>query len=101
MTEIEATWFTVAIVIACPLITVFIYIVFEYYKNNILSDLNRMKTVEANKGKTVFETLPELNQIARELGVNVNNWKVIEEYFNRHPEERSQQELKSNKTLKK
>lgn len=57
--------------------------------------------LEANKGKTVFETLPELNQIARELGVNVNNWKVIEEYFNRHPEERSQQELKSNKTLKK
>lgn len=51
--------------------------------------------------KTIFETLPELNQIARELGVNVNNWKVIEEYFNRHPEERSQQELKSNKTLKK
>ena len=57
--------------------------------------------LEANKGKTVFETLPELNQISRELGVNVNNWKMIEEYFNRHPEERSQQELKSNKTLKK
>ena len=57
--------------------------------------------LEANKGKTVFETLPDLNQIARELGVNVNNWKVIEEYFNRHPEERSQQKLKTNKTLKK
>lgn len=27
MTETEATWFTVAIVIACPLIAVFIYIV--------------------------------------------------------------------------
>lgn len=64
-----------------------------------------MRTVkemlEVNKGKTVFETLPELNQIARELGVNVNSWKVIEEYFNRHPEERSQQKLKTNKTLKK
>lgn len=33
MTEIEATWFTVAMVIVCPLITVFTYIVFEYYKN--------------------------------------------------------------------
>ena len=57
--------------------------------------------LEANKGKTVFETLPELNQIARELGVNVNSWKVIEEYFNRHPEEKSQQGLKTNKTSKK
>lgn len=57
--------------------------------------------LELNKGKTIFETLPELNQIARELGVSVNNWKVIEEYFNRHPEERSQQELKSNKNSKK
>lgn len=57
--------------------------------------------LESNKGKTVFETLPELNQIARELGVNVNNWKVIEEYFNRHPEERSQQKLNTNKNSKK
>ena len=41
--------------------------------------------------KTVFETLPELNQIARELGVNVNNGKVLEEYFKRHPEERNKE----------
>jgi heme/copper-type cytochrome/quinol oxidase subunit 2 len=33
MTEKEATWFTVAIVIVCTVIAVFVYIVFEYYKN--------------------------------------------------------------------
>jgi hypothetical protein len=33
--------------------------------------------------KTIFEALPELEAIARELGVNINNWKVIEEYFQR------------------
>ena len=37
----------------------------------------------------VSEAVPELERIARELGVKTNNWDVMEEYFNRHPEERS------------
>ena len=38
--------------------------------------------------KTIFETVPELNKIARELGIKINNIKVLEEYFKRHPKER-------------
>lgn len=34
------------------------------------------------------EVVPELNSIARDLGVNVNNGVVLTEYFNRHPEDR-------------
>lgn len=36
----------------------------------------------------VGEAVPELERIARELGVKVNEGVVITEYFNRHPEER-------------
>lgn len=39
--------------------------------------------------KTIVESLPELEVIAKELGVKVNNGKVLEEYFKRHPEEKS------------
>lgn len=38
---------------------------------------------------TVEEAVPELEQIAEELGVKVNNGIVLSEYFNRHPEEKS------------
>lgn len=34
------------------------------------------------------EAAPELERIARELGVKVNNGNVLVEYFNRHPEEK-------------
>lgn len=37
----------------------------------------------------VEEAVPELERIARELGVKVNNGVVLTEYFNRHPEEKS------------
>lgn len=37
----------------------------------------------------VKEAVPELERIARELGVKTNDWVVMEEYFNRHPEEKS------------
>lgn len=39
--------------------------------------------------KTIVEALPELEAIAKELGVKVNKGKVLEEYFKRHPEEKS------------
>ena len=39
--------------------------------------------------KTIVEVLPELEAIAKELGVKVNNGKVLEEYFKRHPEEKT------------
>lgn len=40
--------------------------------------------------KTIFETIPELSSIARELNVKINDAKVLEEYFIRHPEERKE-----------
>ena len=39
--------------------------------------------------KTIVEALPELEAIAKELGVKVNNGKVLKEYFKRHTEEKS------------
>lgn len=33
------------------------------------------------------DTMPELRRIARELGVKVNNYVVLQEYYRRHPEE--------------
>ena len=39
--------------------------------------------------KTIVEALPELEAIAKELVVKVNNGKALEEYFKRHPEEKS------------
>lgn len=55
----------------------------EAGKQNELYD----KLMENNK--TLSEALPELEAIAKELGVKVNNGKVLEEYFKRHPEEKS------------
>ena len=35
------------------------------------------------------EAVPELERLVRELGGKVNNGNVLVEYFNRHPEEKS------------
>ena len=40
-----------------------------------------------NRGKTLEEALPELKKIAQELGIKLNNGKVLIEYFKRHPNE--------------
>ena len=37
--------------------------------------------------KTLTEAMPEIEEIAKELGIKVNNYKVLEEYRRRHPEE--------------
>lgn len=34
--------------------------------------------------KTIKEALPELEQIAAELGIKVNNFKVVQVYLERH-----------------
>ena len=72
------------IIIICVLFFVFIFL-FNYGagKQNKLYD----KMTENNE--TLSEALPELEAIAKELGVKVNNGKVLEEYFKRHPEEKS------------
>lgn len=44
--------------------------------------------------KTLTEAMPELERIAKELGIKVNNYKVLEEYRRRHPEEPKQKEVK-------
>lgn len=41
----------------------------------------------ADMSKTLTEVIPELEQIAKELDVKVNNYKVLKEYRRRHPEE--------------
>ena len=46
------------------------------------------KMMENNK-TLLSEALPELEAIAKELGLKVNNGKVLEEYFKRHTEEKS------------
>lgn len=35
------------------------------------------------KDKTLEEAMPELERIAKELGVSVKNGKVLQEYFKR------------------
>ena len=36
---------------------------------------------------TITEALPEIKAIASELGLELNNLKVIQEYFRRHKRE--------------
>ena len=36
---------------------------------------------------TITEAMPELKAIAAELGLELNNFKVIQEYFRRHKSE--------------
>lgn len=33
---------------------------------------------------TIIEAMPEIKAIASELGLNVNNFKVVQEYLKRH-----------------
>lgn len=49
--------------------------------------------------KTLTEAMPELEQIAKELGLKINNYKVLEEYRRRHPEESKQKEVKDGKEI--
>jgi len=35
--------------------------------------------------KTIEQAMPELEQIAKELGLEVKNFKVLQEYLRRHP----------------
>lgn len=49
--------------------------------------------------KTIAEALPELEEIAKELGIKVNNYKVLEEYRRRHPEETKQKEVKDGQEI--
>lgn len=42
--------------------------------------------------KKITEVLPELDQIAKELGIKVNNYQVIDEYHRRHTEEFKEKE---------
>ena len=34
--------------------------------------------------KTLTEAMPEIEEIAKELGIKVNNYKVLEEYRRQH-----------------
>lgn len=74
------------IIAICALILFDMFLFLFIYgagKQNKLYD----KMMENNK--TLSEALPELEAIAKELGVKVNNGKVLEEYFKRHHEEKS------------
>lgn len=49
--------------------------------------------------KTLTEALPEIEEIAKELGIKVNNYKVLEEYRRRHPEETKKEEVKDGQEI--
>ena len=49
--------------------------------------------------KTLVEAMPELERIAKELGLKINNYKVLEEYRRRHPEELKQKEVKDGQEI--
>lgn len=49
--------------------------------------------------KTLIEAMPELEEIAKELGIKVNNYKVIEEYRRRHTEESKQKEVEDGQEI--
>lgn len=49
--------------------------------------------------KTLVEAMPELEEIAKELGIKVNNYKVIEEYRRRHLEEFKEKEVKDGQEI--
>lgn len=51
------------------------------------------------RSKTLTEALPELELIAKELGLKINNYKVLEEYRRRHPEESKQKEVKDGQEI--
>lgn len=44
-------------------------------------------------------THEELEEIAKELGIKVNNYKVLEEYRRRHPEETKKEEVKDGQEI--
>lgn len=49
--------------------------------------------------KTLEEALPELRAIAEEMGIKVNNYKVVQEYQRRHPEEFKEKEVKDGQEI--
>lgn len=49
--------------------------------------------------KTLVEAMPELERIAKELGLKINNYKVLEEYRRRHPEEFKEKEDNNGKEI--
>lgn len=49
--------------------------------------------------KTLTEVMHELERIAKELGIKVNNYKVLEEYWRRHPEETKEKEVKDGQEI--
>lgn len=74
------------IIAICVLILFYAFVFCFNYgvgKQNELYD----KMMENNK--TLYEALPELEAIAKELGLRVTNGKVLEEYFKRHPKEKT------------
>ena len=49
--------------------------------------------------KTLTEALPEIEEIAKELGIKVNNYKVLEEYRRRHSEDTKKEEVKDGQEI--
>ena len=73
------------IIAICVLI---LFYAFVFYFNYGVGKQNELYDKMMENNKTLSEALPELEAIAKELGVKVNNGKVLEEYFKRHPEEK-------------
>lgn len=74
------------IIAICVLI---LFYAFVFCFNYGAGKQNNLYDKMMKNNKTLSEALPELEAIAKELGVKVNNGKVLEEYFKRHTEEKS------------
>ena len=77
------------IIIVIYVLILFLFYAFVFCFNYGAGKQNELYDKMMKNNKTLSEALPELEAIAKELGVKVNNGKVLEEYFKRHPEEKS------------
>ena len=75
------------IIVICVLI---LFYAFVFCFNYGAGKQNKLYDEMMENNKTLSEALPELEAIAKELGMKVNNGKVLEEYFKRHPEEKKE-----------
>lgn len=63
-------------------------------ENSLIVELRTFAKLIGEEGRQaefyrqmLTEAMPEIEEIAKELGIKVNNYKVLEEYRRRHPEE--------------
>lgn len=74
---------------------------FFHYEGKAITKVEAIEilTNKSIMSKTLTEAMPEIEEIAKELGIKVNNYKVLEEYRRRHPEEFKEKEDNNGKEI--